>query len=195
MERIREENKYQNKILTIPNILSTFRISLIPIIVWLYLIKKNYLLTGVLVLFSGITDIVDGWIARRFNMISDLGKVLDPIADKSTQAVVAMLLATRFHLMLLPLIFGVIKELFMAISGCLVVKQCGVVLGAEWHGKLATVMLTLTMALHLLWYEITPKISAVTIILSSVAIVLSLVLYAIRNLSRLNEKTSRQRCS
>lgn len=195
MERIREENNYQFKILTIPNILSTIRISLIPIIAWLYLIKKNYLLTGALVLFSGITDVVDGWIARRFNMISDLGKVLDPIADKATQAVVVMLLATRFHLMLLPLIFGVIKELFMAISGCLVVKRCGVVLGAEWHGKLATVMLTLTMSLHLLWYEITPEISAVTIILSSVAIVLSLVLYAIRNLSRLNEKTSRQRCS
>ena len=195
MERIREENNYQFKILTIPNILSTIRISLIPIIAWLYLIKKNYLLTGALVLFSGITDVVDGWIARRFNMISDLGKVLDPIADKATQAVVVILLATRFHLMLLPLIFGVIKELFMAISGCLVVKRCGVVLGAEWHGKLATVMLTLTMSLHLLWHEITPEISAVTIILSSVAIVLSLVLYAIRNLSRLNEKTSRQRCS
>ena len=191
MERIRDENNYQYKILTIPNILSTFRISLIPIIVWLYLIKKNYLLTGALVLFSGITDVVDGWIARRFNMISDLGKVLDPIADKSTQAVVVMLLATRFHLMLLPLIVGVIKEIFMAISGCLVVKRCGVVLGAEWHGKLATVMLTLTMALHLLWYEITPKFSTATIMLSSIAIVLSLVLYAIRNLSQLNEKSSK----
>ena len=181
MKKTLEKSKYQNKILTIPNVLSAFRISLIPIIACLYLINKNYMLTGILVLFSGLTDVVDGWIARRFNMISDLGKILDPVADKSTQIVVAMLLATRFRLMLLPLIVGVIKEIFMAVSGYLVVKKCGVVLGAEWHGKLATVILTLTMALHLLWYEITPEFSTATIVLSSVAIVLSLVLYAIRN--------------
>ena len=138
MKRTLEKSKYQDKILTVPNLLSAFRISLIPVIAWLYLIKKNYMLTGVLVLFSGLTDVVDGLIARRFNMISDLGKILDPVADKSTQIVVAMLLATRFHLMLLPLIVGVIKEIFMGISGYLVVKKCGVVLGAEWHGKLAT---------------------------------------------------------
>lgn len=181
MKRTLEKSKYQDKILTVPNVLSAFRISLIPIIACLYLINKNYMMTGILVLFSGLTDVVDGWIARRFNMISDLGKILDPVADKSTQIVVAMLLVTRFQLMLLPLIIGVIKEIFMGISGYFVVKKCGVVLGAEWHGKLATVILTLTMALHLLWYEITPEFSTVTIMLSSVAIVLSLVLYAIRN--------------
>lgn len=185
MKRTLEKSKYQDKILTVPNVLSAFRISLIPIIACLYLINKNYMMTGILVLFSGLTDVVDGWIARRFNMISDLGKILDPVADKSTQIVVAMLLATRFHLMLLPLIVGVIKEIFMGISGYFVVKKCGVVLGAEWHGKLATVTLTLTMALHLLWYEIPAAISAATIVLSSITIVLSLVLYAVRNSSYL----------
>ncbi|MBR5143648.1 MAG: CDP-alcohol phosphatidyltransferase family protein [Clostridia bacterium] len=176
-----EQSKYKSRIITIPNILSFIRICLVPIIILIYADKQNYLMTGILVIISGITDVVDGWIARRFNMISDLGKVLDPVADKSTQIVVALLLVTRFHLMLLPLIIGVIKEIFMAISGYLVVKRCGVVLCAEWHGKMATVMVALTMVLHLLWYEIPVTISTVTIVLSSVSIVLSLVLYAVRN--------------
>ncbi len=188
MDAAREENKYQKKILTIPNLLSLVRLCLIPVIVWLYLGKKDYMLTGIFVLISGLTDVIDGWIARTFNMISDFGKVLDPIADKSTQAVVIILLTTRFPFMLLPLSIGMIKEIFMTISGYYVVKRCDVVLGAEWHGKLATVMLTLTMALHLIWYNISPTPSAVTIVISAVLIVLSLTLYAVRNIGYLAKK-------
>ena len=188
MREVAEENKYQKKIITIPNLLSLVRLFLIPVIVWLYLGKKDYMLTGILVLISGLTDVVDGWIARTFNMISDLGKVLDPIADKSTQAVVVILLATRFPLILLPLSIGIIKEIFMTISGYFVVKKCNVVLGAEWHGKLATVLLTLTMALHLVWFNISPVPSAITIVLSGISIALSLALYAVRNISYLRGK-------
>ena len=188
MDTAREENKYQKKIITIPNLLSFVRLCLIPVIVWLYIGKKDYLLTGIFVLISGITDVVDGWIARTFHMISDFGKVLDPIADKSTQTVVVILLATRFHLMLLPLAIGVVKEIFMTISGYYVVKRCDVVLGAEWHGKLATVLLTITMALHLVWYNISPVPSAVTIVISGISIALSLSLYAARNIGYLTGK-------
>ena len=91
-----EENKYQKKIITIPNILSTVRILLIPVIIWLYIGLKDYLLTGVFVIISGLTDIIDGAIARKFNMISDVGKVLDPFADKATQIVVMILLTISF---------------------------------------------------------------------------------------------------
>ena len=78
------ENKYQKKILTIPNILSIFRICLIPFTAYLYVCKKEYLLTLWMLILSGITDIIDGSIARSFNMIIDFGKILDPIADKLT---------------------------------------------------------------------------------------------------------------
>lgn len=75
----------QNRILTIPNMLSALRICMIPLLVWLYYVKQDYLRTGGLLILSGLTDVVDGFIARRFQMISNLGKVLDPIADKLTQ--------------------------------------------------------------------------------------------------------------
>lgn len=174
-------DKYKKKIITIPNILSMVRICLIPVIVWLFLSKENYLLTGIFVLISGLTDVVDGMIARRFNMISDVGKVLDPIADKATQAVVVILLSIRFPLMLIPLAIGIVKEIFMTVSGYMIVKKCDVVLGANWHGKLATVVLTATMALHLVWYNIDPTVSLIMILLSAAFIALSLTLYAVRN--------------
>lgn len=188
MDTGKEENKYQKKILTIPNVLSFVRICLIPVIIWLYLGKKDYMLAGIFVLISGLTDVVDGWIARTFHMISDLGKVLDPIADKSTQIVVVILLATRFPLMLFPLFISIVKELFMAISGYYVVKRCDIVLGAEWHGKLATILLTTTMVLHLVWHNISAIPSAVTIVLSGISIVLSLILYIVRNTGYLTGK-------
>lgn len=182
-------NKYQKKIITIPNVLSFIRLCMIPLIIWLYIGKNDYLLTGIFVLISGATDIIDGFIARRFGMISDVGKVLDPVADKATQAVVMILLATSFPLMLLPIAFTLIKELFMAISGYLVIRKCDIVLGADWHGKAATAVLTATMVLHLFWHNIFPALSITLTILSAAFIALSLALYAKRNFGYLLGKT------
>ena len=176
-----ETSKYKKRIITIPNILSFIRICLIHVIAWLYLGKQDYLLTGIFVIISGITDVVDGTIARKFNMISDVGKVLDPIADKATQLVVMILLTISFPLMLLPIILTAIKEVFMAVSGYIVIKQCNIVLGANWHGKAATFALTAVMSLHLVWHDIIPTVSVVLICICSALILLSLVLYAKRN--------------
>ena len=181
------QSKYQKKIVTIPNVLSFLRLCLIPLIAWLYF-KGAYALTGILVIISGLTDVVDGFIARKFNMISDVGKVLDPIADKATQLVVMILLTMSFPLMLIPIIMTAIKETFMAISGYLVIRKCNIVLGAHWHGKVATVLLTAVMSLHLVWHEIHPIVSIVLIAISSMMILLSLILYAKRNLGYLLAK-------
>ena len=78
-------DKCLKKIITIPNVLSFFRILLIPFIIWFYCYKKDYTLTLVVIIVSGLTDVIDGFIARRFNMISDFGKIFDPFADKLTQ--------------------------------------------------------------------------------------------------------------
>ena len=188
MDQAHAVDKYKKKIITIPNILSFFRICLIPVIMWLYLGKQDYLWAGIFVLFSGLTDIVDGFIARTFHMISDVGKVLDPIADKATQGVVMILLATSFPLMLLPIFILLAKEIFMAITGYMIIRKCDIVLGAEWYGKAATVVLTSTMALHLFWHSINPTVSLILIVFSSVSILLALGLYAKRNFGYLLKK-------
>ena len=128
-----EENL--NKVFTIPNILSFFRLILIPVLIWSYVVKKNYAATGWILLLSGLTDIADGFIARRFHMISNLGKILDPVADKLTQATMLFCLFTRFPHMILPLVLMAFKELYMAVSGCLIMKKTGKVTGADWHGN------------------------------------------------------------
>ena len=182
------EVNYQKKIITIPNILSVVRLCLIPVIVWLYLGQKDYIMTGIFVLFSGLTDIVDGYIARKFNMISDVGKVLDPVADKATQAVVLILLVIHNNLMLIPICVLAVKEIFMLITGYMIIKKCDIVLGAEWHGKAATVLLSFTMALHLFWHEINPIVSIISIILSTGMLLLTTILYAKRNFGYLLKK-------
>ncbi len=116
------------RILTIPNLLSFFRIALIPVFVWSYCVKRDNTLTAILLLLSGATDIADGFIARTFHMVSDLGKVLDPIADKLTQATMLICLMTRFPLMMIPLIIMAVKELYMAISAISLSEKPGLCL-------------------------------------------------------------------
>ncbi len=176
------ENKYQKKILTIPNLLSLFRLCLIPVIVWLYCVKEDYLWTFVILIISGITDVVDGFIARHFNMVSDFGKAFDPVADKLTQIAMLYCLVTRFPLMKLPLILLVIKETVIGITSLLTIKKTSRVLSAVWHGKLTTLSLYAMMLIHLIWYNIPVAVSNTLIGVCMVIMLLSAVLYGIRNI-------------
>lgn len=169
------------KIFTIPNMLSFFRICFIPIIVWLYCMEKYYAVGYVLIL-SGITDVVDGYIARRFQMISDLGKILDPIADKLTQAVMLICLMMRFPMMIVPFIMMVVKEIFMSVTGFLVIQKKGEVMGARWHGKVATCLLYGMMILHVFWYDVVSAISAGSIVVCTIMIGISFVIYGMENI-------------
>ena len=177
----------QSKILTIPNLLSFFRLCLIPVFMWLYCVEKNYLWTGIILIISGLTDTVDGIIARKFNMISDLGKVLGPIADKVTQAAMLFCLLTRFPLMIAPLALMVVKEFFMGVTGLLVIQKTGKVFGADWHGKVNTWLLYAMMILHVFWYNIPDVVSKVLIGICVVMMLISLVLYGRHNLKALRE--------
>lgn len=174
-------NKYEKKIITIPNILSFFRLCLIPAIVWLYGVDHNYAWAGYILILSGITDMVDGYIARRFHMVSNLGKILDPIADKLTQGIVLICLLFRFPLMIVPFVLLIVKEIFMSISGILIIQRTGIVCGAEWHGKAATCLLYGMMILHVFWHEINPVFSTLFIIVCTLMLGISLGFYGVRN--------------
>lgn len=178
----------QNKILTIPNLLSFFRLCLIPVMVWLYCVKKNNEVTAGLLILSGMTDAVDGYIARRFHMISNLGKILDPIADKLTQITIFLCLVTRFPLMLALLILIIVKELCMAVTGLLVIRKTRTVYGADWHGKVATCVLDATMFLHMIWSDIPDYASVLLICICMVLIILSLILYGLRNIRIIKQR-------
>lgn len=192
-QKIERPYKYDKKIITIPNILSFFRICLIPVIVWLYGMKHNFMWAGYILILSGVTDMVDGYIARQFHMVSNLGKILDPIADKLTQGVMLLCLVLRFPLMIVPFILLIAKEIYMSVSGILVIQRTGVVCGADWHGKAATCFLYGTMILHVFWHEITPVVSTFCIIACAALIGVSFVLYGIRNAKLLRNNVQKQK--
>lgn len=181
------EAKTRSQIFTIPNILSMIRILLIPVIVYLYCVEKRYGAAVLILLLSGLTDVVDGFIARHFHMVSDVGKVLDPIADKLTQLATLVCLATKFPQMNLLFFALAIKELILGVMGLVAIKRTHDVHGANWHGKVSTCLLYLTMALHIFWVEITAPISYGLVGACLCMMLVSFVLYFHRHLLQLRE--------
>lgn len=193
MEKTQEYS--DSRILTIPNALSTMRFCFIPLFIWLYCVKKDYARTTIILLTSGFTDILDGFIARRFHMISNLGKALDPIADKFTQGAMLLCLLTRFRFMWIPLILLILKEVFMGITGLIVIKKTGIVFGAEWHGKLTTCMVYATIMIHLVWSSIPFWLSTAFIISSITIMAYSCVAYGMRNYRLIQNTKAHERVS
>ena len=138
---------------TIPNLMGYFRIILIPIFMAVYIGADNradYIAAAVILGISGLTDCFDGKVARHFNMITEWGKVLDPVADKLTQAAVFISLSFRYPTMRYLVILFVVKEMFMGIMGAVMLKKGSMMDGARWYGKLCTAVLYGAMFMLLL---------------------------------------------
>lgn len=132
--------------LTIPNLLSFFRILLIVPFVYFFL-KENYVLAAVMLILSGLSDACDGFIARKFNQVTELGKMLDPIADKLT-LIAIMVCITIFSPIVLPvMIVLILKDVIMIIGGSRLVKTGIAPPAAKWYGKLGTFMFYISVCL------------------------------------------------
>ena len=168
---------------TIPNILGYFRIALIPVFVWTYLRAKttgDYLAAAWIIGLSGVTDLFDGLIARRFNQVTELGKVLDPIADKLTQCALAFCLASRYGFMWIMAGLLVVKESCMTVLGLALYRHNRRKLnGAMWFGKVATAFLYGAVFLLLLAPGITDLWANVLILVSCGLQVVSFAGYGI----------------
>ncbi|MBQ7088997.1 MAG: CDP-alcohol phosphatidyltransferase family protein [Clostridia bacterium] len=123
----------------IPNVLSLLRIALVPVFMVLYL-SHQYMWAFAALLLSGLSDAVDGFIARRFNQITDCGKLLDPIADKLTQVAVVISLATHYPELWPLAVLCFVKETCQAIGGAIMLKRNCEVRGSKWFGKVSTVV-------------------------------------------------------
>lgn len=139
---------WKKEIFTIPNLLSVFRLLLIPVYITIYLnattAEGRYLAGGILAI-SCLTDAIDGKIARHYNMVSTLGKLLDPIADKATQFSLIACLMIRYPVLRYLIIPFVIKECFQ-FTACLVnFKQGRVLKNALLSGKICTTVLFLSL--------------------------------------------------
>ena len=132
------------EIFTIPNIIGYIRILLIPVFCYLYITaetRTDYLWAAAVVLISSLSDLFDGMIARKFNQVTELGKILDPVADKLSHAAMAICIAVRYPLMWFLIALMAVKEGYMAIMGIKFLKKGRMLDGAMWFGKVCTAML------------------------------------------------------
>lgn len=138
--------------MSIPNMISLVRIILTPIFVRLYLEGEQ---TAAMVLLAAavISDLLDGFIARNFNMITPLGKVLDPVADKLLQLAMLLCLVKKSPAVLPLLLLHVLRELGLFALGALVYRRTGRLIGAKWYGKLCTAAMYTLLGGALLWRE------------------------------------------
>lgn len=133
---------------TIPNWLCFLRIALIPVFTTLF-IKGYYIVAFITMIIAAVTDLLDGKIARKYNMVSNLGKILDPIADKLSQIAIVVILIVKFwdgYLKYILFLF-IIKELIMVLGGALLLAKGMRPVAAEMWGKVATTVFYVFMIL------------------------------------------------
>ncbi|MDY4607713.1 MAG: CDP-alcohol phosphatidyltransferase family protein [Eubacterium sp.] len=126
---------------TIPNWMCFVRIALIPVFTVMF-IKGMYIPAFIVMIVAALTDVFDGKIARKFNMVSNLGKMLDPIADKLSQMAIVIILIVKFwdgYLKYILFLF-IVKELLMIIGGAVLLSKGMRPVAAEVWGKVATVV-------------------------------------------------------
>ena len=161
----------------IPNILTMLRFVLIPFILY-FLSIDNYILTFVFLTLSGITDVLDGFIARKFNFITDFGKLIDPLADKATQLLTlgALVLKNIIPLWMLGLL--VLKE-FVMIAGASFLYGKELVVSSKWYGKLATVLIYVAIVCSLVikQFSLPFKFDTYIYYLAIISTIFSLIMY------------------
>lgn len=153
---------WKKEIFTIPNLLSLFRLLLIPVYMTIYLNAtetRDYISAAVILAISCLTDLVDGKIARKFNMTSTVGQVLDPIADKVTQFTLILCLSIKFPVLLHLVALFIIKESFQFFAGLITYRKGRMLTGALITGKICTTVLFASLIIMILL----PNISALAV--------------------------------
>lgn len=161
----------------IPNILTIIRFLLIPIILYCIAIG-NYILSFIVLTISGITDILDGFIARKFNFITNFGKLIDPLADKATQISILTALVLKQIIPIWILAIVILKE-FVMIAGASFLYGKELVVSSKWYGKLATVLFYIAIVCSLIinQFNINFKFDQYLYYLALISTIFSLLMY------------------
>lgn len=172
---------WKKELFTIPNALSLFRLVLIPIYIIIYVNARetaDYYVAGAILAVSCLTDLVDGKIARHFNMISNVGKVLDPLADKATQFALIVCLAIKYPVLLILVGLFVVKESFMLIAGLVTLRKGKMLDGALLSGKISTTVLFISLILMVLFPDMSEKGAQIITIVDSIFLLIAFLDYA-----------------
>lgn len=171
---------WKKDLFTIPNLLSLFRFALIPIYVTIYLNAteaSQYWIAGGILAVSCLTDLIDGKIARHFHMVSRVGQILDPVADKATQFALTLCLSMEYPVLRPVLILFVIKESFQLIAGFVNLRKGKMLPGALMPGKVCTTILFLSLILMVLWPQMSPALVDAIAVIDSAFLIYAFTSY------------------
>ena len=162
----------------LPNILCYIRILLVPLFVFIFL-HKWYWQSALVVIIATITDVIDGWIARKFNLVSDWGKFIDPVADKLIQFAMLAVTIIKVPWILILIVAFILKEAILLVIGLYIYHKGRNLDGAMWCGKLCTVVLDCAMLILIAIPEscINDTLSLILIIIVFAFLLLSFVVY------------------
>ena len=171
---------WKKEIFSIPNLFSIFRLGLIPVYLNIYLKATeaaDYYLAGTVLALSCLTDMVDGKIARHFNMITNVGKLLDPLADKMTQLALTICLSSRFPVLLPVLVLFLIKEIFQLFAMIINLRKGKVLDGALFSGKVCTTVLFVSFIVLVIFPDLKPAIADIIAVVDAVFLTVAFVEY------------------
>ena len=181
---------WKKEIFSIPNLLSMFRIVLLPVYVYIYLNAdetKEYVLAGTIMAASCLTDMVDGKIARKYNMITNVGKVLDPFADKLTQFTLTICLSLRYPILYPVLALFLVKECFQLIVAIIQFRRGKVLPGALMAGKICTTVLFVSLITLVLFPDLNEIAVDVIALVDSIFLGIAFVSYILAFLGKNNK--------
>lgn len=173
---------WKKDLFTIPNMLSLFRLLLIPVYVVIYLNAQaaiDYYIAGGILAVSCLTDMIDGQIARHFNMISTIGKILDPLADKITQFTLIVCLAITYPVLIPLMVLFFIKEVFQLVAGFLTLRKGKMLTGALISGKISTAVLFVSLIVLVMFPQIPTEAVNVIMAVDTLLLMIAFLHYAI----------------
>lgn len=171
-----EIKDWKREVFTIPNLLSLFRLLLIPVYVNIYLQAtedRDYSLAGGILALSCVTDLIDGQIARHFNMISHVGKVLDPLADKLTQLALILCLSARYPILYPVLGLFLVKEFFQLFVCIHHLRQGKALPGALMEGKICTTVLFVSLIALVLFPRMDALLADIIVVIDAFFLMIS----------------------
>lgn len=171
---------WKKEILSIPNLLSLFRLALIPVYMVIYFNASepsHYYVSAAILAVSCLTDLIDGKIARHFNMITTLGILLDPVADKATQFTLILCLAMRYPILWYLVALFVVKEGFQLIAGSMILRKGKMLDGALITGKICTTVLFVSLILMVMIPTMSEKQVSIIALIDACFMIISFIGY------------------